>query len=112
MKSPLHAKKSRRRPRPPLEVEPLEPRQLLALVGVGNEALLNQVATGNQFSSGDALQMLADGRLIATYYGAGTGDTSGVFLRRYDAAGTPAAAALVNTTKSGTQTDSVVAANG
>ena len=51
-------------------------------VAIGNEFLINQTTTGNQFSP--SIAMNASGRFVVVWTGNGTGDTDGVFARVYD----------------------------
>ncbi|MGL4513012.1 MAG: peptidylprolyl isomerase [Lacipirellulaceae bacterium] len=54
-------------------------------VALGGEQLVNQTLSGAQSEA--AIAMAADGSFAVAWSGAGAGDSTGVFLRRYSAAG-------------------------
>ena len=77
---------------------------------LGGEFLLNQTKRGNQ--SDPSISFLSDGRLAATWQGAGVGDSNGIFLREFYGDGTPRGGEqLVNTTVAGSQVAPTVQAD-
>ncbi len=66
-------------------------------VPLGDEIAVNVATVGNQVRP--SVAVMPDGGFVVVRGGAGSGDDSGVFLRRFDAHGTPHAdEVLVNTT--------------
>lgn len=74
----------------------------------GESRLINQTTSGNQ--SGASITSLGSGAIVV-WSGKGSGDSSGVFMRRLDAAGTPIGPEIrVNQTTIGTQQTPAVTA--
>ncbi|MEZ6035156.1 MAG: DUF2341 domain-containing protein [Planctomycetaceae bacterium] len=78
---------------------------------VGNEFLVNTTTTGAQESA--AAAMSGSGSFVVTWSGKGTGDTAGIFYRRFDASGTPLdlTERLANGTDRGTELAPSIAIN-
>lgn len=78
---------------------------------LGKEIRGNTTTAGTQQQP--ALAMLPGGGFVAAWSGRGPGDTSGIFVRRFDASGIPIGGEkLVNTTTAGTQQIPSVAVDG
>lgn len=78
---------------------------------IGPEFRINQTTVGNQ--SDPSLAPLADGGFVAAWGGAGVGDNRGVFVREFNADGTPRGDELrANTTVAGFQAHPTVQATG
>jgi len=106
--SATHPRRSRRS-KPVLEC--LEPRYLYSAALTG-EILVNTDTAGSQHTTldGQAVAVDSTGRSIVVWSGSGTGDASGIYARRYDAAGNPLGADFrVNTFTAGVQTAASVA---
>jgi hypothetical protein len=87
----------------------LAPVLALAQQRVGSEFVVNAYTPGAQGNPHVASH--ADGTFIVVWAGAGVGDSSGVFARLYDAAGTPVGGdLLVNSYVAGTQSAPAAAA--
>jgi hypothetical protein len=75
---------------------------------LGGAALVNTTVTGAQIYPSVCMDDV--GRSNVVWSGAGTGDSSGIFARRYDSSGTPLGTAfLVNSATAGNQSDASVA---
>ena len=75
---------------------------------LGGEIAVNTTTAGNQVNP--SVATMPDGGFVVTWNGAGDGDDTGVFLRRFDAYGTPHGPELrVNTTAAGAQAQPAVA---
>ncbi len=75
---------------------------------VGGETLVNETTGGRQ--SEPALAIASDGSFVVAWSGVGEGDVSGIFLRRFDASGTPIGGEiLVNTTTADQQVEPAIA---
>jgi hypothetical protein len=76
---------------------------------VGGETLVNTTTTNAQ--NKPAITTLSDGGWVVAWHGNGTGDSSGVFQKRYDASGNLVAGeTLVNSTTTGTQSEASITA--
>ncbi|SIO65013.1 hypothetical protein SAMN05444166_7531 [Singulisphaera sp. GP187] len=78
---------------------------------LGPEFRINQTTAGNQFDP--SIAPLVDGGFVAAWEGAGVGDNHGVFVREFNADGTPRSAEQrANTTVAGIQAHPTVQATG
>ena len=94
-----------------LAIEPLEPRQMLAVAAVGDEWLVNSLVEGAQTTAGSAAAVgMSDTNHVVVYTGKGAQDADGVFARVFDTAGEALGAAFqVNNTLEGAQHSAAVA---
>jgi cyclophilin family peptidyl-prolyl cis-trans isomerase len=94
-----------------LSIEPLEPRQMMAVAAVGDELLVNGLVSGIQTTRGSAAAVgMSDTNHVVVYTGSGAQDNDGVFARVFDAAGAALGAAFqVNNTREGEQNSAAVA---
>jgi len=77
-------------------------------VAIGSETLVNETTGGKQ--SEPTIAVASDGSFVVAWSGVGTGDVSGIFLRRFDAAGTSLGGeTLVNTNTADLQTEPAIA---
>lgn len=77
-------------------------------VPLGGEIAVNTTTAGNQINP--SVATMPDGGFVVAWNGAGDGDDTGVFMRRFDAYGTPHGPELrVNTTTLGAQAQPSVA---
>jgi len=77
-------------------------------VAIGSETLVNATAGGKQTEP--AIAIASDGSFILVWSGVGAGDVSGIFLRRFDADGTPIGSErLVNTNTVDQQVEPAIA---
>jgi hypothetical protein len=86
---------------------------MLTAAAVGSPLLADEASIGGQRLNvaAEAISFLADDAAVAIYEGRGAGDRHGVFLRRFDAQGSPTTPPqLVNQTVAGEQFHAVVAA--
>jgi len=75
---------------------------------IGGETLVNETTGGKQ--SEPAIAVASDGAFVVAWSGVGVGDVSGIFLRRFDAVGTPLGGErLVNTNIADQQVDPAIA---
>lgn len=79
-----------------------------AATALGGEIAVNTTTAGNQVNP--SVATMPDGGFVIAWNGAGDGDDTGIFLRRFDAYGTPHGPELrVNTTTAGGQAQPSVA---
>lgn len=107
------ARAANRRGRRAPFLEPLERRHLMAgWSPIGPETVVNDSTAGVQetaFESHKSIASNDNGAFVVVWSGAGSGDASGIFARRYDASGALGGSFRVNTTTSGVQTEAAVA---
>lgn len=94
----------------------LEPRRVLSATPIGDGLVVNDFTLGEQqlTAEAEAVATLSDGTIVVAFEGRGVGDLHGIYLRRFEADGTPVenaeTAELVNTTFNGEQFSPSVAA--